>query len=163
MRFLFIIVLWVGNFSITFAQNEVIYKEMYLLYYEEGKIPCSKGLRWDSGKCYYMRCEYGTEAQKKKLGSGEIEITTNLEVRKLFKELSINDLEWLSGITTFHQKKYKCKNISKMAFSITLKDKGKKKTTRYDFPLVLDCEGKSPFNLPQKLNLIFNKLAKEFP
>ncbi len=161
MRFLFIILFW-GCASHTFAQNEVIYKEMYILYYEEGKIPCSKGLRWDNGKCYYLRCEYGTEAQKKKLGN-EIEITTNLEVRNLFKNMTISDLEWLSGITSFHQKKYKCKGTSKMEFSVTLKDKGKKKTTRYDFPLTQNCEGKSPFDLAQKLNMIFNKLAKEFP
>lgn len=149
--------------SFAYAQNETTFKEMYILSYEVGKIPCSKGLRWENGKCYYLRCEYGSEAQKKKLGKTEIDITTNMEVRKLFTSMTISDLEWLSGVTSFHEKKYKCKGASKMEFSITLKDKSRKKTTRYDFSLFNNCEGQSPFVFAQKLQLIFTKLAKEFP
>lgn len=148
----------------TLAQSEVPYKEIYILYYENGKIPCSKGLRWENGRCYYLRCEYGSDAQKKKVGKTEIDITaTNLEAVNIFRKFSLIDLEWLSGITSFHEKKYKCKSTSKMEFSITLKEKGKKKTVRYDFPLVLNCEGKSPFDFITKLNNVFSKLAKEFP
>lgn len=148
---------------LAYAQNEITFKEMYILTYEVGKIPCSKGLRWENGKCYYLRCEYGSEAQKNKLGKTEIDITVNAEVRNLFKNMTISDLEWLSGVTSFHEKKYKCKGVSKTEFSITLKDKSKKKTTRYDFPLLTNCEGQSPFSFAQKLHALFAKLAKEFP
>jgi hypothetical protein len=145
------------------AQNEVIFREIHIVSYELGKIPCSKGIRYQNGRYYYLRCEYGTEAQKKKLGRTEIDITTNLEVVNLIKKMTISDLEWLSGVGDYHKKKYRCTGEAKKDFSITLKDKDKKKTTRYDFPLVLNCEGKSPFNFMEKLNLIFSKLAKEFP
>jgi hypothetical protein len=147
-----------------FAQSEVNYREIYILYYEQGNIPCSKGLRWENGKCYYLRCEYGSEAQKNKTGKVEIDITgTHLEAVNLFRKFSLTDLEWLSGVTSFHEKKYKCKASSKMEFSFTLKEKGKKKTVRYDFPLILNCEGKSPFEFVSKLNDVFKKLAKDFP
>jgi hypothetical protein len=147
-----------------FAQSEVSYKEISILYYELGNIPCSKGLRWENGKCYYLRCEYGTEAQKKKTGKAEIDITgSHLEAVNIFRKLALSDLEWLSGVTAFHEKKYKCKRTSKMEFSITLKEKGKNKTVRYDFPLVVNCEGKSPFDFVVKLNNIFKLLAKDFP
>ena len=150
--------------NILFAQSEVIYKEIYILYYENGKIPCSKGLRWENGKCYYLRCEYGSDAQKKKIGKSEIDITgTHLDAVNIFRKFTLSDLEWLSGVTSFHEKKYKCKTVSKMEFSFTLKEKGKKKTVRYDFPLTTNCEGKSPFDFVGKLNDVFKKLAKDFP
>jgi len=161
MKHCYLILLFFSSF--VYAQNEITFKEMYVITYEAGKIPCSKGLKWENGKCYYLRCEYGSEAQKNKLGKTEIDITTNMEVRNLFKSMTISDLEWLSGVTSFHEKKYKCKGASKVEFSITLKDKNKKKTIRYDFPLFINCEGQSPFVFAQKLNAIFAKFAKEFP
>ena len=148
----------------SLAQSETLYKEIYIINYELGNIPCSKGLRWEDGKCYYLRCEYGTEAQKKKIGKTEINITgSHLDAVNIFRKLTLSDLEWLSGVTAFHEKKYKCKATTKKEFSITLKEKGKNKTVRYTFPLVLSCEGKSPFVFLVKLNDVFKKLEKDFP
>ncbi|MCU0390230.1 MAG: hypothetical protein MUE81_03865 [Thermoflexibacter sp.] len=156
------IILWATFVIPINAQNEVLYKEIHIVFYELGNIPCSRGIRYENGRYYYLRCEYGSETQKKKIGRTEIDVTTNLEVVNLIKKMMINDLEWLSGVSSFHLKKYKCAETKK-EFSITLKEKGKNKTIRYTLPLVSNCQGKSPFDFVAKLNMIFNKLVKEFP
>lgn len=148
---------------IAYAQNNFLFKEVHIIFYELGKIPCSKGIRYENGKYYYLRCEYGTEQQRKKTGRAKIDITTNLEVVNLIRKMNISDLEWLCGVGEFHKKKHRCNSTTKKEFSVTLKEKDKNKTIRYVFPLVLNCEGKSPFQLVDKLNLIFIRLAKEFP
>jgi hypothetical protein len=153
-----------SNFSnITYAQNDILFKEIHIIFYEIGKVPCSKGIRYENGKYYYLRCEYGTEAQIKKIGRAKIDITTNLEVVNLIRKMNISDLEWLCGVREFHKKKHRCNSTIKKEFSITLKERDKNKTIRYEFPLVLNCEGKNPFVFVDRLNVIFSKLAKEFP
>ncbi len=148
---------------VLFAQNDAVFREVHIIFYELGKIPCSKGIRYENGKYYYLRCEYGSEAQIKKIGKAKIDITTNLEVVNLIRKMNISDLEWLCGVGEFHKNKYRCQSTVKKEFSVTLKERNKNKTVRYEFPLVLNCEGKSPFQLVEKLNLIFSKLSKEFP
>lgn len=158
-----LLLLFVLFSNIVYAQNDVLFKEVHIIFYELGKIPCSKSIRYENGKYYYLRCEYGTEAQIKKTGRAKIDITTNLEVVNLIRKMNMSDLEWLCGVGEFHKKKHRCNSNTKKEFSITLKERNKNKTIRYKFPLVLNCEGKSPFQLVDKLNLIFSRLAKEFP